>query len=119
MPDNAYHYGDPASFTKVKGYEEHARMLADTSDVRTPHSPGVAPSDKLREINPLVGTPDQIVKSVERMQELTGAREIVAAFNFAGMRHEDSARSIRLFANEVLPAIQEMPTPIRHIAERS
>ena len=32
-------------------------------------------------------------------------------FNFGGMDFEDSMRSLRLFAREVLPTLQQLPPP--------
>lgn len=98
----AFHYGfaettGPAS---VKGYEQYGELLGKRGAPVDPFGPH------------LVGTPEQIIEKAERMQKATGAKELITVFNFAGCIARDEAeRSMRLFAQEVLPSIHALPTP--------
>lgn len=69
-----------------------------------------------------VGTPDQVLSTIQDICELVHPSHIAAAMKFGGMPMEFAEKSLRLFAKEVLPAIQEMPVlePIvREPARRS
>jgi alkanesulfonate monooxygenase SsuD/methylene tetrahydromethanopterin reductase-like flavin-dependent oxidoreductase (luciferase family) len=111
--DGALHYGfgDPKTFDGVKGYETYdrgnkkaAKDIAAGTAKYIPGGGGTAGS--IVADQQLIGTPDQIVERVTRMQRLTGAREVVVAFNYGAMPHELATKSMELFAREVLPAVK-------------
>lgn len=103
--DGGQHYGfaDATAFAGIKGYEQYSQILAG----------GAQADEAAAKPAQLIGTPDQIIETVQEMQRVTGAREVVVNFNFGGLPHEQAMSSIRLFAAEVLPAIREMATPPR------
>lgn len=51
----------------------------------------------------LFGTPNQIADKIERYRSETGMNHLICWFNFGGMPKEKVERSMRLFAEEVLP----------------
>ena len=107
-PDAAHHYGfdDPNAFKNVKGYEQYSKIAKGMP----PPTPTGGIPEVLQE--QLIGTPEQLVEKVQSMQRKTSAKEIVVLFNYGGMPHEASKKSMQLFANEVLPAIHEMDAPM-------
>ncbi len=60
------------------------------------------------------GTPDQIVAKAGSLAEAFGASEIMFIFKYGGMPMAAAEKSMRLFAREVMPALQELhPAPIQ------
>jgi alkanesulfonate monooxygenase SsuD/methylene tetrahydromethanopterin reductase-like flavin-dependent oxidoreductase (luciferase family) len=62
--------------------------------------------------NTLTGTPDQILARVEEIQKATSCDQMSIVFHYGGMPFEQARRSMRLFAQEVLPVMQKMKTPL-------
>lgn len=114
VPDAANHYGftDPSHFAGTKGYEHYTDIIDRAKKSSASSTDGITPAMRSQ----LVGTPEQIVAKVQDLQLKTSAREIVVIFNYGGMPHEVSAKSMDLFAREVLPAIHAMDTPLHHRA---
>ncbi len=55
-----------------------------------------------------VGTPQQVIERLQRFQELYRPQEFMCWFNIGGMlSNEEVARSMRLFAEEVMPHFQD------------
>ena len=52
------------------------------------------------------GTPDKILRGLEKRRELLGDFEMNVAFRFGGTPYEVSERGLRLFAKEVLPVVK-------------
>ena len=52
------------------------------------------------------GTPDKILRGLEKRRKLLGDFELNVAFRFGGTPMEVSERSLKLFADEVLPVLQ-------------
>jgi alkanesulfonate monooxygenase SsuD/methylene tetrahydromethanopterin reductase-like flavin-dependent oxidoreductase (luciferase family) len=111
-PDAAHHYGfdDPNAFAGVKGYEHYGKLAKGMA----PPTPTGGIPEVLQE--QLIGTPDQLIEKVQSMQRKTSAKEIVVLFNYGGMPHAASKRSMELFAREVLPAIHELDAPLHEYA---
>jgi alkanesulfonate monooxygenase SsuD/methylene tetrahydromethanopterin reductase-like flavin-dependent oxidoreductase (luciferase family) len=61
------------------------------------------------------GTPTQCYEKILDIHERTGNSHYVGVFSYAGMPYEDAERSMRLFAREVMPALQKLrgDTPAR------
>jgi alkanesulfonate monooxygenase SsuD/methylene tetrahydromethanopterin reductase-like flavin-dependent oxidoreductase (luciferase family) len=61
------------------------------------------------------GTPTQCYEKILDIHERTGNSHYVGVFSYAGMPYEDAERSMRLFAREVMPALQKLSgnTPVR------
>jgi alkanesulfonate monooxygenase SsuD/methylene tetrahydromethanopterin reductase-like flavin-dependent oxidoreductase (luciferase family) len=112
VPDAANHYGfrDTSKFAATKGYEQYANIIQRSNESVAASEDGITEAMRSQ----LVGTPEQIIQKAQEMQRLTSAKEIVVLFNYGGMPVSDSIRSMKLFAEEVLPAIHAMPTPQHH-----
>jgi alkanesulfonate monooxygenase SsuD/methylene tetrahydromethanopterin reductase-like flavin-dependent oxidoreductase (luciferase family) len=66
-----------------------------------------------------IGTPDKVLKAIERTCEWLHGEQIMAVFKMGGMPYDVAEKSLRLFAKEVLPAVHEMKPldPITGTAE--
>jgi len=64
----------------------------------------------------LCGTPDDVVTGLRRAQTELGITGIDGTYIFGGISFEVAERSLRLFAEEVIPRMRgaEMPTPLAH-----
>jgi len=113
------HYGfaDPSNFIGVKGYEAYAdRQGAATAileaAVTGKDAKEVARPSGYHEDNLMIGTPDEVFRRIEAAQKACSFSEITVVPNFGTMTLEECQRSIRLFAEEVLPEVQKMAAPI-------
>ncbi len=52
------------------------------------------------------GTPDQIVERLRARREVVGDHDLTCCFRFAGLPRAEAEASMRLFARDVLPAVQ-------------
>jgi alkanesulfonate monooxygenase SsuD/methylene tetrahydromethanopterin reductase-like flavin-dependent oxidoreductase (luciferase family) len=55
------------------------------------------------------GTPEQCYERIVDIHRRTGNSHFVGVFSYAGMPYGEAERSMRLFAAEVLPAVQRLP----------
>jgi alkanesulfonate monooxygenase SsuD/methylene tetrahydromethanopterin reductase-like flavin-dependent oxidoreductase (luciferase family) len=88
-------------FKQAKGYESYG------SAVDLLRAIGL---DKLCEMYLGVnvwGTPDQIVERLRARREVIGDHDLTCCFRYAGLPYEDAEASMRLFAAEVLPRVQQ------------
>lgn len=92
-------------FQGVHGYEEY--LERQTADV------GLADASLKggRDTQP-IGTPDQIIDRIKTVQESISAEMIVVHVFYGGMPKEKAEKSLRLFAEKVLPHVHAMSTPI-------
>lgn len=92
-------------FEGVKGYEHYVTM----------HSADVGHADNTvatqRNTQP-IGTPEQIIERIENLQKAISLEEIVLHVFYGGMPRDKAEKSLRLFAEKVLPHVQKMKTPI-------
>ncbi len=92
-------------FEGVKGYEEYlTRQAAD-----------VGPADAslaARRATQPIGTPDEIIDKIKTLQWAISLETLVIHVFYGGMPRDKAEKSLRLFAEKVLPHIQAMPTPI-------
>jgi alkanesulfonate monooxygenase SsuD/methylene tetrahydromethanopterin reductase-like flavin-dependent oxidoreductase (luciferase family) len=92
-------------FKGIKGYEDY--QVRQSADV------GIADaSAAARRATQPIGTPDEIVDRIKTLQWNIGLGEIVVHVFYGGMPREKAEKSLRLFAEKVLPAVQAMPTPL-------
>ena len=92
-------------FEGVHGYEEY--LEKQTADV------GVADASlEARRNTQPIGTPDQIISKIKALQEAISLETLVVHVFYGGMPRDKAEKSLRLFAEKVLPAIQAMDTPI-------
>jgi len=107
--DAPLHYtgGDPNAFQGVKGYERYDTIFRKRQEAST-QVLGASTGGDIQAI----GTPDQIIEGLQRVQELTSAKEFLVIVRHGTMPLDEVEKSMRLFAKEVLPVIQAMPAPI-------
>ena len=92
-------------FEGIHGYEEYLkRQSADvgTADASYAARRGTQP----------IGTPDEIIDRIKAMQRAMSMETVVVHVFYGGMPRDKAEKSLRLFAEKVLPEIQAMPTPI-------
>lgn len=112
------HYGfaDPSNFVGVKGYESYASRQASATAVLAAFEPGAAePRPKASGYHPsnlMIGAPDEVYARIEAAQRACSFSEITIVPQFGVMPHEEAEKSVRLFAEEVLPALQRMQAPL-------
>ncbi len=85
----------------IKGYESYAKTA---EAVRA--NPDAFRENFIRD-HPL-GTPDQVIAQTRRLAEMFGVSEIMFVFRYGRMPIERAERSMRRFADEVLPALREI-----------
>ena len=59
-----------------------------------------------------IGTPDEIIERIKTLQQTISLEKLVIHMFYGGMPREKAEKSLRLFAEKVLPEVQAMPTPI-------
>lgn len=92
-------------FQGIKGYEEY--LTRQTADV------GVADASlAARRATQPIGTPDEIIDKIKALQWAISLGMVVIHVFYGGMPREKAERSLRLFAEKVLPVVQAMDTPI-------
>lgn len=109
-----YGFGDPASFAGIKGYEAYAAGQAAATALATNGggASNVGTDSTYDLSNLLVGTPDQIFERIQEGQRLCSFSEITVAGHFGEMPRDAATKSLRLFAEEVLPAVHKMEAPL-------
>lgn len=68
--------------------------------------------DLVQRLNAVIGTPDQVIAQLQTWQQETPFEEIMCQLYAAGMRHEDSLRSLHLLGREVMPRLQSDRTAL-------
>ena len=102
-----HHYFDwnNPGYEGIPGYEEY--LLRQNADI----SPAEARLAARRAPQP-IGTPEAIIEKIKTMQQTISMEKVVIHMMYGGMPREKAEKSLRLFANKVLPEVQSMPTPI-------
>jgi alkanesulfonate monooxygenase SsuD/methylene tetrahydromethanopterin reductase-like flavin-dependent oxidoreductase (luciferase family) len=110
------HYGfaDASNFKGVKGYEQYAAregtatavlasaVSSDNAKDSKPKTPGYHPS------NLMIGTPDEVIKRITAAQKACSFSEITIVPQFGHMPYDVAQKSVKLFAQEVLPAMHKL-----------
>jgi alkanesulfonate monooxygenase SsuD/methylene tetrahydromethanopterin reductase-like flavin-dependent oxidoreductase (luciferase family) len=92
-------------YAGIPGYEEYLKRQ--TADV------GVADAGlAARRATQPIGTPDEIIEKIRTLQHALSLEMVVIHMFYGGMPRAKAEKSLRLFAEKVLPAVQAMPTPI-------
>ena len=86
----------------LKGYEYYAQMAKMAAAL----PPEVKTSDLYFQ-NHVWGSPKTCIEKLQRINDLMGADEFVAVFSYGAMPVEKAEASMRLFAREVLPTVQQ------------
>ena len=89
----------------IHGYEEYLKRQ--NADVGTAD----ASFDARRATQP-IGTPDEIIEKIRALQWTISLEKVVIHMFYGGMPRDKAEKSLRLFAEKVLPEVQAMPTPI-------
>jgi hypothetical protein len=92
-------------FEGVKGMEHYLKMQS--ADVAV----GDGIVDRHRSTQP-IGTPKQVIECIRRVQWGISLEKLILHFFYGGMPPEKAEKSLRLFAERVLPAVQAMDTPL-------
>lgn len=104
-----YQFLDPNSrdrFKGLKGYEDYAAGTATGSG-------GIITVDDMRAAqrnNQLIGTPEELIEKAREFQRVTKAQEFVLICQFGNMPMDRAEKSMRLFADKVMPAMHAIPT---------
>jgi alkanesulfonate monooxygenase SsuD/methylene tetrahydromethanopterin reductase-like flavin-dependent oxidoreductase (luciferase family) len=59
-----------------------------------------------------IGTPDEIIDKIKVLQQALSLDMLVVHVFYGGMPRHKAEKSLRLFAEKVLPVVHAMPTPI-------
>jgi alkanesulfonate monooxygenase SsuD/methylene tetrahydromethanopterin reductase-like flavin-dependent oxidoreductase (luciferase family) len=112
--DVTLHYGfnDPANFQGIKGYEDYASGDGNATAV-TSGTGARATGTSYDESNLLIGTPEVIIERIARGQKGCSFAQIGIVPNFGTMPYDAAERSLRLFAQEVLPVIHALDAPLQ------
>lgn len=95
-----YEFHDAEHFTKAGGYDYYAKMAGARLRVG---------EERVVEVfaqNQVWGTPEVCIEKLRTIRETTDAAEFVGVFTFGDLPLDKAEASMRLFAQEVLPAIQ-------------
>lgn len=102
--DSHYHFSD-GHLASVKGYESYGSMAKTYSKMKDPGFRQKA-NDFYVSIQ-IVGTPDDCLEQMTELRRLTGVDHLVTEFAFGGMPHEEAEINMRLFADRVMPVLQQ------------
>jgi len=102
-------WNNPGAFENVKGYEDYAKFFGQNEVVTEDDGVGFTQSSEL------VGTPEQIFEKIKLLQEKTSMEYLIVHPIHGEKTHAEAAKSLTLFAEEVLPAVHAMPTPLHDI----
>jgi alkanesulfonate monooxygenase SsuD/methylene tetrahydromethanopterin reductase-like flavin-dependent oxidoreductase (luciferase family) len=91
---------------EVPGYEEYAEKLNSGGAIAD-----IGGALNLSNTEMLIGTPEQILENIHALQEALSMDYLVLHVSYGDMPVGEAERSMRLFAEEVLPHVQRMPTP--------
>ena len=89
----------------IAGYEEY--LLRQRADVGTADAGFAA-----RRATQPIGTPEEIIEKIQAVQQTISCEKLVVHVFYGGMPRDKAEKSLRLFADKVLPEVQAMPTPI-------
>lgn len=107
----AYGLNDPSNFAGVKGYESYAARTGGATAPDAAQANKAAPKG-YDQSNLMIGTPDQIIERIRESQEACSFSEITLMPQFGTMPYAEAEKSIRLFAEEVLPVVHKMDAPL-------
>lgn len=91
-------------FAGIKGYEFYNNA---TKYINRHGNDGAAAS--FANLMPW-GTPDQVLRRLEQIRSVIDMNGIMCHFSYAGMPWDEAERNMRLFAQEVLPALKRWGT---------
>jgi alkanesulfonate monooxygenase SsuD/methylene tetrahydromethanopterin reductase-like flavin-dependent oxidoreductase (luciferase family) len=100
-------------FANVKGYEDYAKVFQQDGEVKE--------TDGLAVLNAseLVGTPEQIYEKIKLLQHEISLEYLIIHPNHGAKPGQVARDSLKLFAEEVLPAVHELATPLHEHSKGS
>lgn len=102
-------WNSPGAFEDVKGYEDYAKTFAQGTEVS--EDTGI----ELTTSSELVGTPEQIFEKIQHLQNMTSLESLVIHPIHGEKTAPEAIASLKLFSEEVLPAVHAMKTPIHDV----
>jgi len=90
-------------FGNMKGYESYQQVSKMFSGGANPMAQGYVSDHPW-------GTPDEVCAQIKEIATTFGANELMLGFKYGGMPAELAEKSMRLFAEEVLPELHEFAT---------
>ena len=88
----------------MKGYEFYGGMAKTYSKMKDPGFRKKATEFYVK--IQIVGTPDDCLQQLAQLRAVTGLDHLVTEFAFGNLPHHHAERSMRLFADRVLPVLQ-------------
>ena len=101
--DNHYHFSD-GHLSNVKGYESYGKLAKTYTKMKEETFRSKA-TDFYVSIQ-IAGNPDDCIQQIAELRRLTGMDHLVTEFSFGSMPHHLSELSMRLFAEKVMPVLQ-------------
>ena len=96
-----YEHDEPDHFRNTKGYEHYVETAEKLRDGRALRSE--------QDDTQVIGTPEQCLDKLRRIQTMTKPSEMFGMVKFGGMPPEVAQKSLELFAKEVLPELHKDP----------
>ncbi|HJU16470.1 MAG TPA: LLM class flavin-dependent oxidoreductase [Stellaceae bacterium] len=105
--DAHYRFSD-GHLATVKGYESYGKMAKTYARLQSEEERNRATEFYVK--IQIVGAPDDCLQQIAELQRVTGLDHLVTEFSFGGLPHADAEKNMRLFAERVLPRLQQDPT---------
>lgn len=102
---NHYAVWNGPDFANMPGYEIYAKVF-------NQGGPAPAPNSQIHEDGHLIGTPEQILEKIQRVQKMLSLEYLVVHPAHGSKPGAEARASLELFAKEVLPEVQKMATPL-------
>jgi alkanesulfonate monooxygenase SsuD/methylene tetrahydromethanopterin reductase-like flavin-dependent oxidoreductase (luciferase family) len=106
--DRHYHFSD-GHLTGVKGYEFYAK-LAKTYTKLTADEQAKAKAVEFYRSLHAAGTPAQVLEKIRYIHHTVPLEHMVSTFAFGGLPYPKLERSVKLFAEKILPVLQNDPS---------
>lgn len=84
-----------------QGYQQMVDLLEDLTYEKV-----------INEHRALIGSPEEIVEGFQYIQDIFGPTDPTLQVDFAGMSEENARRTMRLFAEHVMPRFRNLPTGV-------
>ena len=90
---------DPTHFEKVGGYEHYASSIRASGDVQLASRTSFTDTQ-------IIGTADECLERMRYVKEVANVSEFIGVFMYGGMPVDEAEKSMRRFAEKVLPVVQ-------------
>lgn len=103
---NHYAVWNAPDFAGVPGYEDYAKVFVQGRELSEDDA-------KVAEDGHLIGTPEQLIEKIQRVQEQISLEYLIVHPAHGSKSGEEARASLKLFAQEVLPVVHDMATPLQ------